>query len=101
MTEQEQLTKILSLLESNNSRLDKLDTDIRETNKSLEETNKRLEEEAKENKEQFKKWDERYFQLVKEQGSTARTIIIAAASVVVLSPVLGAVADLVRKFFVN
>ena len=85
MTEQEQLTKILSLL-------DKLDTDIRETNK-------RLETEAKETREQFKKWDERYFQLVKEQGATARTIIIAAASVVVLSPVLSAVADLVRHFF--
>ena len=94
MTEQEQLTKILSLLETNISRLDKLDTDIRETNK-------RLETEAKETREQFKKWDERYFQLVKEQGTTARTIIIAAASVVVLSPVLSAVGDLVRHFFLN
>jgi MerR family transcriptional regulator, repressor of the yfmOP operon len=80
------------LLKTNNSRLSKLDTDIRETNK-------RLEKEAKDNKEQFKKWDERYFQLIKEQGVTARTIIIAAASVVVLSPVLGAVADIVLTFF--
>ena len=32
MTEQEQLSKIISLLEINNTRLDKLDTDIRETN---------------------------------------------------------------------
>ena len=101
MTEQEQLTKILSLLETNISRLDKLDTDIRATNKELAATNKRLETEAKETREQFKKWDERYFQLVKEQGTTARTIIIAAASVVVLSPVLSAVGDLVRHFFLN
>lgn len=99
MTEQEQLTQILSLL-------NKLDDDIRQTNSRLEETNKkvaetnqRLEEEAKKNSEQFQKWDDRYFQLVKDQGNTARTIIIAAASVVVLSPVLGAVAELVSHYF--
>ncbi len=87
MSEQEQFTKILSLL-------DKLDTDVRATNQ-------RLEEEAKETKEQFQKWDDRYFQLVKEQGTTARTIIIAAASVVVLSPVLAAVGDLIKHFLMG
>lgn len=102
MTEQEQFTKILNLLETNNSRLDKLDTDIRATNQRLEDTNKRLQEEAQETKKQFQKWDERYFNLVKEQGQTARTIIIiAAASVVILSPILGAVAELVKHFFIG
>lgn len=84
MTEQEQLTRILTLVELSNSRLDKLDQDIRAANQ-------RIEEEAK-------RWDDRFFQLVKEQGQTARTIIIAAASVVVLSPVLGAVTDFASKF---
>ena len=83
-TEQEQLTRILTLVELSNSRLDKLDQDIRATNQRIEEETKR--------------WDDRFFQLVKEQGQTARTIIIAAASVVVLSPVLGAVTDLASKF---
>lgn len=83
-TEQEQLTRILTLVELSNSRLDKLDQDIRATNQRIEEKTKR--------------WDDRFFQLVKEQGQTARTIIIAAASVVVLSPVLGAVTDLASKF---
>ena len=92
MTEQEQLTQILSLL-------NKLDSDIRETNQKLEATNQELKEEAKKTKEQFQKWDDRYFQLVKDQGNTARTIIIAAASVVVLSPVLGAVAEIVSHYF--
>ncbi len=85
MNEQTELSQILSLL-------NKLDTDVRETNK-------RLEKHIEETKENFDKWDERYFNLVKEQGSTARTIIIAAASVVVLSPVLGAIADLVINHF--
>jgi MerR family transcriptional regulator, repressor of the yfmOP operon len=90
MSEQSELGQILALL-------NKLDTDVRATNEKLgieiEENKKKFEE----TKEQFKKWDERYFNLVKEQGNTARTIIIAAASVVVLSPVLGAVADLVKN----
>jgi hypothetical protein len=95
MTEQEQLTRILMLVELTNSRLDQLDRDIKETNNRIErdikETNQRIEAEVK-------RWDERFFQLVKEQGQTARTIIIAAASVVVLSPGLGAVVDLVSRF---
>jgi hypothetical protein len=84
MTEQEQLTRILTLVELSNSRLDKLDQDIRATNQRIEEETKR--------------WDDRFFQLIKEQGQTDRTIIIAAASVVVLNPVLGAVTDLANKF---
>ena len=92
MTEQEQLTQILNLL-------NKLDDDIRQTNQKLEDTNKRLEDESQQTREQFQKWDDRYFQLVKDQGNTARTIIIAAASVVVLSPVLDAVAELVSHYF--
>ena len=98
MTEQEQITRILTLLELNNSRLDQLDRDIRrdirETNERIEATNQRIEEEVK-------RWDERFFNLVREQGQTARTIIITAASVVVLSPVLGAVVELVEKFVIK
>lgn len=103
MTEQEQLTQILSLLnrldEDVRSNNQKLDTLREETNQRFdtlrEETNQRFEE----TKGQFQKWDDRYFQLVKEQGNTARTIIVAAASVVVLSPVLGAVANVVNSYF--
>lgn len=85
MNEQEQLTKILTLVELTNSRLAQLDRDIQDTNKRIE--------------DEIKRWDERFFKLVKEQGQTARTIIIAAASVVVLSPVLGAVVGLVNQFW--
>jgi MerR family transcriptional regulator, repressor of the yfmOP operon len=90
MTEQNELGQILALL-------NKLDTDIRATNEKLEKEIEENKKKSEETREQFKKWDERYFNLVKEQGNTARTIIIAAASVVVLSPVLGAVADLVKN----
>ncbi|MDJ0661426.1 MAG: hypothetical protein QNJ42_18335 [Crocosphaera sp.] len=94
MSEQEQLTRILTLVELTNSRLEQLDRDIKATNERIEKEsqclNQRLEEEVK-------RWDERFFNLVKEQGQTARTIIIAAASVVVLSPVLGTVIELVEK----
>ncbi|MGL5034543.1 MAG: hypothetical protein ACRC6M_12165 [Microcystaceae cyanobacterium] len=32
--------------------------------------------------DEIKRWDDRFVQLIREQGQTARTIIIAAASVV-------------------
>jgi hypothetical protein len=83
MTEQEQLAKILNLVESNNQRLDNLDHQIQQNREQLS--------------EEVKRWDDRFFQLVKEQGQTSRTIIIAAASVVVLSPVLGTVAEFVAR----
>ncbi len=92
MNDNNEFSQILSLL-------NKLDTDIRATNEKLEKEIEANKVKFEETKEQFKKWDERYFNLVKEQGSTARTIIIAAASVVVLSPVLGAVTDLVVNHF--
>lgn len=82
-TEDNQLTQVLNLL-------NRMDEDIRELKKEQAETNERI-----------GKWDDRYFQLVKDQGNSARTIIIAAASVVVLSPVLGAVADLVTNHFIK
>jgi len=87
MSEQEQLTRILTLVELTNTRLDQLDSDIKETIKELQ--------------DEVKWWDERFFQVIKEQGQTARTIIIAAASVVVISPVLGAAMNIVSRWFPN
>lgn len=99
---QQQLNRILELL-------GKLDTDLRQTNQDIKETNQRVEEtnrkveqtnrRIEETNQRVEKWDERYFTLVKDQGVTARTIIVAAASVVVLSPVLGAVSDLFTNHF--
>jgi hypothetical protein len=74
-------------VESNNQRLDSLEHQIRENQEKL--------------REEVKRWDDRFFQLVKEQGQTSRTIIIAAASVVVLSPVLGTVAEFVARLLAN
>lgn len=85
MNGQNELGQILSLL-------NKLYLDIRATNEKLE---RKIEE----SKEQLKKRNEQYFQLVKAQGNTARTIIVAAASVIIFSPVLGAVTDFVTKRF--
>ena len=98
MTEQEQLTRILTLVELTNTRLDKLDQDIQVANQRIQAEAKNASERLE---TEVKRWDDRFFQLVKEQGQTARTIIIAAASVVVLSPVLGAVADLVSRTFIK
>ena len=95
--ENNQLTQILELL-------NRLDGDVRELNGDVRKLNgdvQELKTEQEETNKKIEKWDDRYFQLVKDQGNSARTIIIAAASVVVLSPVLGAVADLVTNHFIK
>lgn len=56
--------------------LNKLDTDVRATNKEVA------------------KWDERYFQLVKEQGANSRAVIYSAATVVIF----GILASLILQF---
>ena len=95
--ENNQLTQILEIL-------NRLDGDVRELKQEQIETNQRIEQidqRIEQTNQRIEKWDDRYFQLVKDQGNSARTIIIAAASVVVLSPVLGAVADLVTNHFIK
>lgn len=92
MNEQSELGQILSLL-------NRLDADVRATNERLGEEIEANNLKFEETKEQFKKWDERYFQLVRDQGNTARTIIVAAASVVVLSPVFGVAVDFAKNHF--
>ena len=95
MTEQEQLTRILTLVELTNSRLDQLDRDIR---RDIRETNERIEAKNKPIDKEVKPRDDPFLNLVKKQEKTQRIIIIATASIVVLSPVLGAVVKLVDKF---
>jgi MerR family transcriptional regulator, repressor of the yfmOP operon len=90
MTEQEQLTRILNSIETITSQIESINNRL----DKMEEGQKRLEEEVK-------RWDDRFFQLVKKQGQTARTIIIAAASVTVLSPALGAAVDFFSGFLIQ
>ena len=92
MNEPSEFSQILSLL-------NKLDTDVRATNEKLEKEIEANKVKFEETKEQFEKWDELYFQLVRDQGNTARTIIVAAASVVVLSPVFGIAVDFAKDHF--
>ncbi len=60
--------------------LNKLDTDVRQTNQRFDTWTKQ--------------WDERYFQLVKEQGANSRAVIYSAATVVVF----GILASLILQF---
>jgi len=92
MNESNEFSQILSLL-------NKLDTDVRATNEKLEQEIEANKVKFEETKAQFKKWDERYFQLVRDQGNTARTIIVAAASVVVLAPLFGVAVDFAKAHF--
>jgi hypothetical protein len=45
---------------------------------------------------EVKRWDERFFQLTRDNLTTSRTIIITAGSVILLSPVLQALAPAIQ-----
>lgn len=57
---------------------------------------KRFEESRQELKSEVERWDERFFQFQRDNLTTARTIIITAGSVVILSPVLQAFAPAIQ-----
>lgn len=57
---------------------------------------KRFEESRQELKSEVERWDERFFQFQRDNLTTARTIIITAGSVVILSPVLQALAPAIQ-----
>ena len=91
MNKQEPLTKILTLVELTNSRLDKLSKNIRETNERIKASNKLKEQEVKQRDKQF-------FNLVTKQGKIDRLIIIATASFILLSPFFRVIIKLIFKF---
>jgi translation initiation factor 2B subunit (eIF-2B alpha/beta/delta family) len=55
-----------------------------------------LETNRKELRAEVERWDERFFQFSRDNLNTSRTIIITAGSVVVLSPVLQALAPAIK-----
>ena len=55
-----------------------------------------LEANRKELREEVERWDERFFQFTRDNLNTSRTFIITAGSVVVLSPVLQALAPAIQ-----
>ena len=91
MKKQEQLTKILTLVELTNSRLDKLNKNIRETNERIKASQKLKEKEVK-------RGDKQFFNLVTKQGNIERLIIIATASLILLSPFFRVITKLIFKF---
>jgi len=56
-----------------------------------------LEQSRQDLKAEVLRWDERFFQFTRNNLGTARTIIITAGSVVILSPVLQALAPAVQS----
>ncbi len=55
-----------------------------------------MEQSRQDLKAEVKRWDERFFQFTRDNLSTARTIIITAGSVVILSPLLQAFAPAIQ-----
>ena len=91
MNKKEQLTRILTLVELTNSRLDQL-------NKNIRETNERIKTSHKLKVQEIKQGDKQFFNLVTKQGKTDRLIIIATASFILLSSFCRVIVELIAKF---
>lgn len=66
--------QVLTELRNINARLDKLETDIRETAQRVD------------------KWEERFLQLSRDNLSISRTVIIAAAAATIFTPLVQSLA---------
>ena len=62
----------------------------------LSDLQRELESSREDLKTEVQRWDERFFQFQRDNLTTARTIIITAGSVVILSPVLQAFAPAIQ-----
>jgi hypothetical protein len=69
------------------SRLDAITNDIDQVRQEL--------------KTEVSRWDERFFQLTRDNLSTAKTIIVTAGTVMILSPVLQALAPAIQAVVVR
>ncbi len=76
--------------------LDKLVESAEATRRSAEANTTAISELKAELREEVKRWDERFFQLTRDNLSTAKTIIVTAGTVVILSPVLQAFAPAIQ-----
>lgn len=91
MSEQEFQSQVLTELRGINQRLDRLDNDVT----SLKEEVNFLKSEVTEVKkdlanstQRMDKWEERFFQLSRDNLIIARTVIVAAASVVIFGSLI-------------
>ncbi len=88
-TSNDRLDRIEALVERNSEAIDKLTADISQLSEDVKRWDNRLSEE-------IKRWDDRFFQFSRDNLTIARTIIITAGTVVILSPVLQALAPAIE-----
>jgi septal ring factor EnvC (AmiA/AmiB activator) len=70
--------------------------ELRNISQQISELRADLEQSRQDLKAEVERWDERFFQFTRDNLTTARTIIITAGSVVILSPVLQAFAPAIQ-----
>lgn len=81
-------------MQSEPSRLDRIEALVEANAKSINQLEADLKAESR-------KWDERYFQLTRDTLGTAKTIIVTAGTVTILSPLLQALSPAIKELVIR
>lgn len=93
------LREVIQKLDQLSTNVEQLRTDLQEARTDLQEARTDLQGVRTELKEEVKRWDERFFQLTRDELTRANTIIITAGTVVVLQAFAPAIRDLINLLF--
>ncbi|WP_017325482.1 hypothetical protein [Synechococcus sp. PCC 7336] len=83
------LQELVVTVRDTNERVEKLDERVEALDRAVRENSERIEAETK-------RWDERFFQLARDNNAISRNVIVAAASVIIFGSVLRAVPDILE-----
>ena len=78
------------------SRLDRIEANLERLEALVQQNSDDIRKNSEELKETSRKWDERFYQLTKDNLNISRTIIITAGAAIVFSPLLRELAPTIK-----
>jgi NAD-specific glutamate dehydrogenase len=88
-----------SLMTSNQpDRLNRIETNLERLEIIVEKNSQDFDKLSQELKEAAKKWDERFYQLTKDNLNISRTIIITSGAAIIFSPLLRELTPTIKAF---
>jgi len=86
---------------NSDDRIDRIEATLIRLEAKVDADIERLDQQIEDSRERMDKWEERFIQLSRDNLAITRSVIIAAASVVILSPVLQAIPRVFASLFEN
>jgi len=94
---EERLDRIERLAEANTQAIATLTHQIEANTQAIATLTQKVETISQELRDEVRRWDERFFQLSRDNLNVSRTIIIVAGSAVIFSPLFQSLSPLIQK----